>query len=142
MRRLYGGTPMHMVGHVLLLVLTGYAVVQIFAPDGTGGSLLWLAGAVVLHDAVLWPLYSAPNTLGEGRLGVAANYVRVPLGLSLMLALVFLATISGKGESTYTHASGRGWDGHLARWLVVSGALFVLSGALYLLRRRRSDASS
>lgn len=136
MRRLYGASPAHLLGHLLLLGLAGYAVAQIFALDGTGKILLWLAAAVVLHDGVLWPLYASANTAGVRRLGAASNYVRVPLGLSLVLLLAFLGTVTGRGESTYAHASGRGWDGYLLRWLLVSAALFAISGAVAVARRR------
>lgn len=136
MKRAYGATPVHLVGHLLLLLLTGYAVVQIFALDNTGKILAWLAAAVLLHDAVLWPLYTGADRAGQA-LGARVNYVRVPLGLSLLLALVFLSTVSGRGEATYSHASGRGWDGYVMRWLVASAVLFLVSGLVYAVRARR-----
>ena len=137
MTRRYGSGPLHLLGHVLLLLLAGYAVVQVFALDDTAGILLWLAGAVLLHDAVLWPLYAGADGLGSRVLGRAIPYVRVPLALSLVLGLAFLATVSGKGEGGYARASGLGWDGYAVRWLAVSAVLFALSLAVYLLRGRR-----
>ncbi len=142
MTRRYGSSPLHLLGHVLALALAGYAVVQIFALDDTAKILLWLAAAVLLHDAVLWPLYSGADGLGRRVLGRVNPYVRVPLALSLMLGLVFFATISGKGGSTYARASGADWDGYAARWLVVTGVLFALSLVVYLLRGRRRPAPS
>ncbi len=142
MRRRYGGSPLHLVGHVLAFVMIGYAVVQIFALDDTAKILLWLAAAVLLHDAVLWPLYSTADGIGRRVFDRAIPYVRVPLALSAMLGLVFLATVSGKGESSYARASGQGWDGYLARWLFVSAGLFLVSLAAYLVRGRRSSEPS
>ena len=64
------------------------------------------------------------------------NYVRVPVGLSALLLLVFFPVICGKGEAPYTRVSGVDWEGYAARWLLVSAALFAGSGALYLVRSR------
>ena len=137
MRRRYGASPLHALAHLLALLLVGYAVFQVLALDDSLGILLWLAAAVLLHDAVLWPLYASADRAGGRALGAAANHVRVPLGLSLVLALAFLSTLSGRGESTYGRASGQAWDGHLARWLIVTAALFGISGLVWLLRARR-----
>ena len=62
--------------------------------------------------------------------------VRVPLGLSLLMLLVFWGTIRGKGAGAYRNVSGLEYEGYVGRWLLVSAALFAISGALYLLRRR------
>ena len=53
------------------------------------------------------------------------------------MLLVFWSPIRGKGAGTYARVSGLSWDGYALRWLLVSGALFAVSGLLYLLRRRR-----
>ncbi len=76
---------------------------------------------------LLWPLY----TLALGRL---PNVIRVPLGLSLLLGLVFIGTISGKGGNAYRNASGQTYDGYVARWLIVCAALFVISAVVYFVR--------
>lgn len=135
MRRLYGSHPLHLLGHVLCFALAGYAIVQIFGIRSSGNVIVWLIGAVLLHDVVLWPIYSGADTLGQRLLGRTINYVRIPLGLSLMLALVFVSTLLNKGEGTYTRVSGLRWDGYVTRWLVVSAALFVVSAVIYLVRR-------
>lgn len=135
MRKVYGSTPWHLLGHLALFVLTAYAVTQIFTLGAAGNAVVWLVGAVLLHDAVLWPLY----TLVLGRL---PNVVRVPLALSLLLGLVFIGTISGKGGNAYRNASGQTYDGYVARWLIVSAALFVISAVVYLVRRRTLAAPS
>ena len=96
--------------------------------------VLWLVAAVILHDLVLLPAYSLLDRLAARPLGGAINYVRVPAGLSLLLLLVFCRTIAGKRRAAFHHASGLTYDGYLGRWLLVTGGLFALSGALYLLR--------
>lgn len=136
MRRLYGSTPLHLIGNLLCFALAGYAIVQIFGIASSGNAFVWLIGAILLHDAVLWPIYSGADTVGRRLLGRAVNYVRIPLGLSLVLALVFVSTLLSKGEGTYTRVSGLHWDGYVTRWLVVSAALFVVSAAAYLVRGR------
>lgn len=137
MRRLYGGTALHLIGHVALFALTVYAVVQIFTLGAALSVVVWLVGAVLLHDAVLWPLYSGADGAGRRLLGPGAlNYVRIPLGLSLLLALVFAGTLTGKGENAYRNASGETYDGYVTRWLVVSAALFVISAVVWAVRRR------
>ena len=134
MRKLYGSTPWHLLGHVALFVLTAYAITQIFTLGAAGNAVVWLIGAVLLHDALLWPAYTL-------LLGRASNYVRVPLGLTLLLGLVFIGTVSGKGSNAYRNASGQTYDGYVLRWLVVSAALFVISAIVYLVRRRRTLAA-
>lgn len=137
MRRLYGSSPLHLIGNVLCLVLAGYAIVQIFGIGSAGNVIVWLVGAILLHDVVLWPIYSGADTLGQRLLGRAVNYVRIPLGLSLMLALAFFATVSNRGGSTYARVSGLQYEGYVLRWLAVSAALFLVSGLVYLLRRSK-----
>ncbi len=138
MRRLYGSTPLHLIGNLLALALAGYAIAQILGIRSSGNAIVWLVGAILLHDVVLWPIYSGADTVGRRVLGGAVNYVRVPLGLSLMLALAFASTLLRKGETVYHRVSGLAWgDGYVTRWLVVSAALFLVSGVVYLLRRSK-----
>ncbi len=136
MRRAYGSSPLHLIGHLALFGLAAYAIVQILSLGESVRVLLWLGCAVLLHDAVLWPLYSGADSLGRRLLGGAINHVRVPAGLSLLLALVFIGTVSGRGEAKYARASGRMWDGYVTRWALVSLGLFAVSAVVYLVRRR------
>jgi Kef-type K+ transport system membrane component KefB len=104
--------------------------------------VLWLAGAVVLHDLVLWPAYTLLDRLARrGRPAGWANYVRVPVAISALLLLAFFPVICGKGERTYMRVSGQTWDGYAGRWLLVSGLLFLVAGALYLVRSRPGSSS-
>ena len=141
MRRRYGSTPWHLLGHIALFILAGYAIVQIFTLGAAGNAIVWLIGAILLHDAVLWPLYTSADRAGQGILRGLTNYVRIPLGLSLLLLLVFIGTVTGKGANAYHNASGQTYDGYVLRWLVVSAALFVVSAIVYFVRRRRNLAA-
>jgi hypothetical protein len=138
MRRRYGAGPLHLLGHVALFALAAYAVTQLFTLGAVGNALVWLVGAVLVHDAVLWPLYSSADRAGRLLLRGAINHVRVPLGLSLLLGLVFAGTVTGKGANAYRNASGQTYDGYLTRWLAVSAALFALSAVVYVVRRGKA----
>ena len=100
---------------------------------------LWFGGAVLLHDLVLYPLYTALDR-GAGRvLGRSAvNFVRVPALLSGLLLLLFWPVITQHSEGSYSFASGLDQDVYLGRYLAVTAALFGASGLLYLLRRGRA----
>jgi len=135
MRRRYGASPLHLLAHLAALALAAWALLQALQLGGAERIVLWLAGAVVLHDLVLWPAYTGLDRLARrGRPAGWANYVRAPVGISALLALVFFPVMCGKGEAAYTRVSGVGWEGYTGRWLLVSAALFAGSAALYLLR--------
>jgi hypothetical protein len=145
MSRLYGGSPLHLIAHLALLPLCGWALVQLFSvssPKAAIGIATWLAAAAVLHDLLLVPLYSGGDRSAQRVLHDAINYVRVPAGLSLLMLLVFWGTIAGKGEPAYRAASGRSFDGYALRWLLVTAALFAGSGLLYLWRTRGGGSRS
>jgi hypothetical protein len=138
MRRRFGSTALHLAGNLALLALAAYAISQVLTLGAAGTVIAWLIGAVVLHDAVLWPLYSSADGAARRALGPAVNHVRVPLGLSLLLALVFAGTVTGKGGNAYRNASGHEYHGYVQRWLIVTGVLLAVSVAIYLVRRRRT----
>ena len=138
MRRRYGSSPLHLLAHLALLPLCGWALIQVFTVSSAKaavGIATWLAAAAVLHDLVLVPLYSGGDRAARRVLGDAINYVRIPAGLSLLMLLVFWGTIAGKGEATFRAVSGRSLDGYALRWAGVTAALFAGSGLLYLWRR-------
>ena len=66
--------------------------------------------------------------------------MRVPVMIAGLLFLLFFPSILGRNEG-YTAASGLDSDVYLGRWLALTGALFVLSGLLYAVRRGRSRAA-
>jgi hypothetical protein len=136
MRGRYGASPLHLLAHLAALALAAWALMQALALGGAERIALWLVGAVVLHDVVLWPAYTALDRLARrGRPAAWANYVRVPVGVSALLLLVFFPVMCGKGERAYARVSGMQWEGYAERWLLVSAALFVVSGALYVARQ-------
>ena len=103
--------------------------------------MLWLVAAVIVHHLVLLPFYSVLDR-GARRLTGGhrsrLNYLRVPVGLSGLLLLVYFPVISGRGAGGYEAVSGLTFDGYLERWLLVTAALFAGSGLLLLRSGRRA----
>lgn len=156
-RRLYGATPLHLLGLLASLLLAGAGVVGWF-DSFTGPDILrilvWLLGAALAHDLILLPLYSLLDRIAFGathgrRVDRASQhgggwaYVRIPALLSGLLLLVFFPEAFRLGDSTFRAASGFSQSVYLARLLASCGALFALSGIVYaisLARARRRTA--
>ena len=94
---------------------------------------------MILHDLVLLPAYSALDRARAASPCRARSTTSAsPPGLSLLMLLVFWGTIRGKGEGAYARVSGLEYEGYVGRWLLLTGVLFAICGALYLLRTRRT----
>ncbi len=142
MKARYGSSPLHLLSHLAALALAAWALLQALQLGGWERVAIWLIGAVVLHDALLWPAYTTLDRLALRRKPAGwANYVRVPVGVSALLLLAFFPVICGKGEATYSRVSGESWEGYAGRWLMVSAVLFLAAGALYLVRSRSGSSN-
>jgi len=134
-RRLLAPGPLPTL--VLLLAsfaLTGYAGVRLFDKDPLGVAL-WLAGAAVLHDLALVPLYSLADRGAQRVLGPRlVNYVRFPAVVSGLLLLVYFPLIT-RQVGRYERVTALPADAYLHRWLLLTAALFAAS-ALVLAARR------
>jgi len=137
-RARYGASPLHLLAHLAALALAAFALIQIAERPAAVRIALWLGATVVLHDLVLLPFYSVLDRAGRRAAGRGVNYVRVPALVAALLGLVYFPVISGQGAPVFRNVSGVRYEGYLARWLLVSAALFAISGALYLLRGRSS----
>jgi hypothetical protein len=120
--------------------LAGYAGVRLLADDWFAVAL-WFVGAALVHDLVLLPLYAAADRAAVRSLDAAGHrawvlYLRVPAVLSGLLLLVWFPLISGRVDERYRSATGMSADGFLARWLLITAALFGGSALLLALRRR------
>lgn len=142
MSRRYGSSPVHLVAHLLALALAGYAIVQIAGLANAGRIFLFMGGAVLFHDALIWPAETALDRGAQTGLRRFINHVRIPAGLSLVLLLAFFPVISQYGEGSYRRVSEEEYQGDPVRWLLVTAALFAISGLVLLGRsvaaRRRS----
>ena len=138
----YGASPVHALAHLAAFGVAGFVVLQFLDLRATANVLIWFVAAVVLHDFILLPFYSgldrAAQTIGERR--GAVNYLRVPLGLSGLLLLVFFPLICGRSTAKLEQVSGAPAADYLARWLLITAALCAGSAVLYLVRSRRVAA--
>jgi hypothetical protein len=148
--RRYGGSPLHLLGHLALFAVAAYALDQIFSGGDTEQLLAWFIGFVLLHDLVLVPAYSACDRGAQALLArlpgrrrrqpSLVNYIRVPAVISGILLLVYAPLITGAGAHTYFFYSGHHVEGYLRNWLLITLGLFAGSGLVYairLLARRR-----
>jgi hypothetical protein len=138
MSRLYGAHPLHLLAHAVLLPLAAFAILELAGVRAASNIALWFVAAVLLHDFLLLPASAAADRAIQVSVPRAVNFVRVPAALSALLLLVFFPVICGRSDRTFEGVSGVALHGYAERWLLVTAAFFALSGALYLLRRRRS----
>ncbi|WP_240634412.1 MULTISPECIES: hypothetical protein [Streptomyces] len=140
------GSPFQILLLACSFALAGYAGVQLLAGDWFGVAL-WFAGAALLHDLVLVPLYGVADKALVRSLGAVGRrewtlYVRVPAAFSALLLLVWFPLISGQVADRYRSATGMSGDGFLARWLLITAVLFGGSAVLFVLRGLRSRSRS
>ena len=140
LRRLYGEGPLHLILLAATFCLAGYAGVRLLDGD-TVGVLLWFAGAAVLHDLVLLPVYAGADRALRSALGprtALVNFVRVPAFLSGLLLLIWFPLIARRTERRYEAAAGTTPDVYFGNWLLITGVLFALSALWLLVRALRS----
>jgi ABC-type transport system involved in cytochrome c biogenesis permease component len=146
-RALYGASPLHLIAFAASLAVIAAAVVRWFdSGSDVINILVWFGVAVVGHDLVFLPLYSALDRIATGtrrrQIGTreaawTSAYVRIPAMLSALLFVVFFPLILGTGASTYRAATGHRPSDYLDRWLIATAVLFVGAGLAYALRRAR-----
>ncbi|MEV6369376.1 hypothetical protein AB0L86_21050 [Micromonospora musae] len=155
----YGAGPRHLLVLLLCFAVTGWVALRLAGEATAGRMVLWFVGAVILHDLVLFPLYAlldrglraavgvparpSPPGRRSGDAGRAAarlallNHVRVPALGAALLFLVCLPGVLGWGADTYRAATGQERTPLLGRWLLLSGALFLLSAVVWAIRWAR-----
>jgi hypothetical protein len=136
----YGASPVHLLAHLVLLPLVAWALLGMVDVTAAVNTVAWLVAAVILHDFVLLPAYATLDRIARRSLAGAINHVRVPAGISLLLALVYFPVISGHGAAVFHGVSGLRLEGYLQRWLLVTAALFALSALLYGARLLRGGS--
>lgn len=148
-RYAYGAEPLHLLAVLASFALAGYAFLRIFENPSTGQVLLWLGLAVIAHDFIALPLYSAFARIAEigaratvrprRRALLALNHVRAPAFGSLLLLVVYFPLIFEVAESNYRLTTGLGTDRYLGNWLAITGVLFAVSGLHLAWQLRRGD---
>ena len=137
MRRRYGASSWHLLGHLALFGIVAYVLAQVIGMPGWVNLIAWLLAGAVLHDLVLLPAYSVLDTALRRLLRDRVNHVRVPLLLAGLLALMFFPLILREGDGNFVRAAGHHAGGYAAAWLAISAGL-LLAGAAAGARRRRA----
>jgi hypothetical protein len=146
-RREYGAGPVHLLAVATSFAIAAYALWRVFdlvrEPARVG---LWLVGAIVAHDLLLFPLYGLLGAIAAGaivpearrsRVRIAAlNHLRAPALLAGLLLLVWFPLIAAKAPRTFMRASGEEVGVYFERWLLVTAVLFTGSALLFALRLR------
>lgn len=139
MKERYGASPLHLVLHVALFAAFAWVALQVADAREAQNVVLWFVAAIVLHDLVLLPFYSAIDRVSRrGVRGPAVNYVRIPTALSGLLLLLFFPPILGRNEDSFARVAGVEPSGYLERWLLVTAGLFAASALLYVVSSRRA----
>jgi hypothetical protein len=144
----YGSNPLHLLVALTSLLVAAWALLQAIGELGaTSRFLIWFVGAILVHDFLFVPLYSALGLVAGGallggerrsRLRVAAlNHLRVPAILSGLALLVWFPLILSTDDAGFESATGLTTDVYLGRWLALTAALFAGSALLLALRARR-----
>jgi hypothetical protein len=144
-RTVYGAGPLHLLAVLATFAVAAYGLSRAFELTANPDRIvLWLGGSIVAHDLVLFPAYALLGVIvagvlvprgGGSRLRIAAlNHLRFPALTSGLLLLVWFPLVAAQGERSFMRASGLSKDVYLERWLLLSAALFVLSGLIFAVR--------
>ncbi|GAA3686033.1 hypothetical protein GCM10022224_058540 [Nonomuraea antimicrobica] len=154
--RIYGAPLWHLLALALCFLVAGYATIRVVDVGIWPGFLVWFVGAVIFHDLVLFPVYSAADfaarsstalTRRRGRTAARPrprpprrppaliNHLRVPTAFSGLLLLVWSPLILRGAEPNYRAAVALSTMPYLTRWIAVTLVLFAASALLYVLRR-------
>ncbi|CAA9492306.1 MAG: hypothetical protein AVDCRST_MAG53-1601 [uncultured Solirubrobacteraceae bacterium] len=142
MRRLYGAGPAHLAGVLAFLLLATYGWTRIFQHPKAWTIVAAFVVVVVAHDLIFLPLYTAVWR-AAARAGASTPsavpvlpHLAAPALISVLLFVVWFPLIVGKGM--LTSLSTLPLQGYLGRWLILTGALFVVSALSYALRAARA----
>ncbi|GAB2985744.1 hypothetical protein LWP59_10480 [Amycolatopsis acidiphila] len=131
---LYGARLTHLVLLLASLALAAYAGSFLLGDPALLTMLVWFVGAAVLHDLVLFPLYSLADRALVSRLPRLVNHIRIPLLGAGLTFVLFLPGIIRQGELTHLAATGLTQEPYLARWLWLVLGMFAVSAVVYGIR--------
>ncbi len=146
--RHYGAGPLHVLALLASFALAGYVVSRVAGVAHHWQMLLWFAGALVVNDLVLFPLYSLadrslrhtsrshPDTLPRVPW---INHFRAPAVISGSLLLISFPMVFRLDPTDYHGATNLAPDPYLARWLLITAGLFAASALLYAVRLGRAS---
>ena len=149
-RRVYGAQPLHLLAAIASFAIVAAGVAGWFqAGSDPRGILLWVLGSGAAFEWILLPLawildrIALGSRAGDGSLRPRVGprnraYVRVPALLSALLLLVFAPLIFRADTPTFEATTGITPPDYLARWLLATAAMFVISAFAYALSLRRA----
>lgn len=142
--RMYGAHPLHLLVMLGGFALTAWVALRLSSEPTLTRMLIWFGAALLLHDLVLFPVYTAADRLltgtaravRRGRVPMVrgVNHVRVPVLASGLLFLLFLPGIIEQGAPSYLAATGQTQEPFFERWVLLSASFIVLSTFAYLAR--------
>ncbi len=141
-RRRYGDGPLHLIAVVISFAIVAYALIEIAPRSGAVSFAIFFAGAIIAHDLIAFPIYSLLDAIAGRAGGVAGigraaiNYLRIPALLSGLALIVWFPLILGLSNGLYLADTGHARPAYLERWLLLTAALFAISGIAYAVRRR------
>lgn len=142
--RWYGANPLHLLVMIACFAIAAYAANQLRTGDVVG-ILVWLGGAVIGHDLILFPLYTIADrsVMAVFRRRPPAlpavpwiNYLRVPVVFSAILLLIWFPLIFRLPKQFTADHTGLSLNPYMGHWLAVTGVLFLLSALAYAVRLR------
>lgn len=150
-KRVYGESPLHLLGQLVAIAITIYAIRQIIGVASTDrvSLFLWLIAGAVLHDLIFVPVYLALDLVT--RLGIrdhhhlsvrAINHIRFPAAISGVMLLTLFPLILGKNEGQFLRTAGEAPPDYLSRWLLITAIVFGVSALAYAVRLRRGSSGS
>lgn len=147
-RSLYGDSPLHLLAVLASFAIAAYAFFRIVESPSALGTIVWFGAAIVLHDLIAFPLYSALNLVADRSLAGGGggresrrtvpliNHVRIPIFLAGVALLMFFPLILGLDSANYEKDTSLGTGVFLDRWLGLCAVLFLGSALIYAVRLR------
>jgi hypothetical protein len=149
-RRFYGAQPLRLLATIASFAIVAAGVAGWFqAGSDPRAILLWALGCGLAFEWILVPfawvldriaLGSRSGDRGPRPLLGPRNraYVRVPALLSALLLIVFAPLIFRADTPDFEATTGITPPDYLARWLLATAAMFVISAFAYALSLRRA----
>ncbi len=145
-RSTYGEGPLHLIAVIASFGIATYAFFEIAAGSAPINFAIWFIGAIVAHDMLAFPIYSAFGLIAGAGLqrpdltpGIfAINFVRIPALLSGFVFIVWFPVILGFSEPEVIESTGLDTSPFLGRWLLLTGVMFLISGVVYAIRLRQA----
>ncbi len=145
LRRAYGAGPGHLAATLAGLLIAAYGIARIGQHGSWPRVAVYFVLAILAHDLFLLPLYTLlyAATWRVGRIGAdrsrrvpVLRHLVVPTVISAVLFIAWFPLILRLPRFSGTLTADV--SVYLSRWLIITAALFLASGALYAIRALRA----